>query len=480
MTSVRSTASDAVVVGSGPNGLAAAIVLARAGLSVLLIERERDIGGGARTESLTIPGFLHDVCSAVHPLAAASPFYTTLPLAEHGLEWIEPPLALAHPFDDRPATLLERDLGATMTALQSDGDAYRRLVEPLSLRWDDFARDALAPLHIPEHPLLLARFGLRGLQSIQRLAHARLRTTGARALLAGIAAHAMQPLTRAGTAAIALVLAAAAHRVGWPIARGGSASLANALASYFVSIGGRIETGWRIGSLPELPPARAVLLDMTPKQLLQLDGAAWSPRYHRALSRFRYGPGVFKVDWALSAPVPWRSPECARAGTVHLGGSMEEIAESERAMSRGEHPLRPFVLLSQPSLFDATRAPARQHTLWAYCHVPSGSTVDMLPRIEAQIERFAPGFRDVVLARHTMNTAQIEAHDPNFVGGDIGQGANTLRQLFFRPVVRWNPYATSRTGVYLCSASTPPGGGVHGMCGYHAARSALRQVFGVA
>jgi len=468
---------DAVVVGSGPNGLSAAVALARAGLSVRVYEAAATIGGGARTQELTLPGFHHDVCSAVHPLAISSEFFSQLPLQSYGLEWIEPPIELAHPFDREPPALLVRSVAATASALGADDRAYRDLMEPFVRHWDALAADALAPVRWPSHPLIMARFGAVGMRSFTGVAH-RFSTTAARALLAGIAGHSIQPLSDAGTASAAILLGAAAHHAGWPMPRRGSASITTALASYLKSLGGEIETSAEIKSLADVPAARATLLDVTPRQLLSICGDRLSSHYRAQLERFRYGPGVFKVDWALTAPVPWASPECARAGTVHLGGTFEEIAASEAAVGRGEHPERPFVLIAQPSMFDSTRAPDGLHTLWGYCHVPSGSTVDMLPRIEAQIERFAPGFRERVLARHTLNSAQLEARNANLVGGDIAAGANTLRQLLFRPVMKWNPYSTSMRGVYLCSASTPPGGGVHGLCGYHAARSALREVFG--
>jgi phytoene dehydrogenase-like protein len=469
---------DAIVIGSGPNGLAAGAVLARAGLSVLLVEATADIGGGTSTRELTLPGFVHDVCSAVHPLAAMSPLFTALALAEHGLEWIEPPIALAHPLDPAPAALLTRDLEVTARALGDDGQAYRQLIEPIARDWQRLAPDVLAPLHLPAHPLLMMRFGMLALQSAAHLVE-RFREERARALFGGTASHALQPLSAPGTAAIALVLLAANHGIGWPIARGGSHRIAAALGSYFTKLGGHIETRTPVRSLADLPPARAVLCDVTPRQFLRLAGDRLPAGYRRALERFRYGPGVFKVDWALDAPVPWTSEECRQAGTLHIGGSFAEMAASEDAIARGEHPEQPIVLASQPSVFDATRAPAGQHTLWGYCHVPHGSTVDMLPRIEAQIERYAPGFRERVLARHVMTAVDLEAHDANLIGGDIAGGANTLRQLFFRPVIRRQPCKTPLRGVYLCSASTPPGGGVHGMCGYHAAAAALDDIFRV-
>lgn len=471
---------DAVVVGAGPNGLAAAIVLARAGLSVLVIEGASSIGGGARTEELTLPGFKHDVCSAVHPLAADSPLFAALPLADHGLEWIEPPTAIAHPLDHSPSALLTRDIERSARSLAADAGAYRSLMAPIARSWPRLAVDVLAPPHVPQHPLLLARFAAKGAQSAERLVDHRFSGAQARALFGGLAGHAMQPLSHAGTAAIALVLAAAGHHVGWPIPRGGARCIADGLGSYFVKLGGHIETGTWISSLAELPNARAVLLDLTPRQLLRVADGQLPARYKRALGRFQYGPGVFKVDWALADAVPWRAEDCRGAGTLHLGGAFDELAASEQAIADGEHPECPTVLVSQPSLFDTTRAPSGKHVLWGYCHVPHGSTVDMLPRIEAQIERFAPGFRERVLARHVMTTADFETQNPNIVGGDIGAGANTLWQLFARPVARWHPCKTPVRGLYICSASTPPGGGVHGMCGYHAAKTALEDIFGIA
>lgn len=412
-------------------------------------------------------------------MAAASPILSALPLRQYGLEWIEPPIALAHPFDDGPPAALARDFAVTESSLGTDGRAYRALIEPLSEGWAILGPDVLAPLHWPAHPFRYARFGLRGLQSVERFVRRYFAGTRAQALFGGIGTHALQPLSQPGTAALALVLASVAHRVGWPFARAGSRSIADALTAYLIRLGGRVETGRFVRTLSDVPRARATLFDVTPRQFVAITGPGLPGKYRRALERFKYGPGVFKVDWALSDPVPWRSSECAHAGTLHLGGSFAEIAANEDAVARGSHPERPTVLLAQPSCFDSSRAPAERHALWGYCHVPNGSDVDMLDRIEMQIERFAPGFRSCVLARHTMTARELQGHDPNFIGGDIGQGANTLRQLFFRPVVARKPYRTPIAGVYLCSSSTPPAGGVHGMCGYHAAKTALADMFGI-
>jgi len=467
---------DAVVVGSGPNGLAAAIVLQQAGLSVLLLEGKDQIGGGLRTAELTLPGFRHDVCSAIHPLAVASPFFQTLPLAQYGLEYITPPVAAAHPFDNGTAAAVVNSLADTARGLGADARAYRQLLEPLVATWPGLANDVLAPLHIPRHPLDMARFGLSALLPATVLAR-RFQTPEARGLLAGMAAHAIQPLSNPTTSAIGLVLLTAAHRKGWPLPRGGSQGIADALAAHFVALGGQIETGTYVRSLTQLPSAKAVLFDVTPAQLLQIAGHSLSAVYQWQLRRYRYGMGVFKVDWALDGPIPFTAAECRQAGTVHLGNTLEEIADSEKATARGAHPDKPFVLLAQQSLFDDSRAPAGKHTAWAYCHVPNGSAVDMTAAIEQQVERFAPGFRERIIGRHTFTTAQLEAYNPNYVGGDINGGLLDITQLFTRPALRASPYRTSRAGLYLCSSATPPGGGVHGMCGYHAASRALRDVF---
>ena len=465
---------DAVVVGSGPNGLAAAITLARAGRSVLVVEAAEVVGGGTRSAELTLPGFVHDVCSAIHPLGKASPCFAELPLGEHGLELVEPPAPLAHPLDDGSAVLLERSVDETATGLGIDAPEYRKLMSPLVEGADRLQPFLLGYRPIPRRPIFTARFGLRALRSAVGLAK-RFRGERARALFAGLAAHSIQDLRRPPTASFGLVLALFGHRHGWPLVRGGSQRLADALAAYLRSLGGEIEVGTHVDVLDELPAAESTMLDVTPRQVLRIAGHRLPARYIRALRRYRYGPGVFKVDWALEGPVPWAAQECARAGTVHLGGTLEEIVASEAAVWRGEEAERPFVLTAQPSLFDETRAPLGKHTLWAYCHVPHGSRVDMTERIEAQIERFAPGFRDLVVGRTSRGPAEIERANENYVGGDINGGVQDLRQLYTRPVVRLNPYSTPLYGLYICSSSTPPGGGVHGMCGYWAARSALTE-----
>jgi phytoene dehydrogenase-like protein len=465
---------EAVVVGAGPNGLAAAIALAEAGREVTLIERAETVGGGVRSEELTLPGFVHDTCSTVHALALLSPFLRRLPLAGHGLELVHPEAPLAHPLDRGSAVILERSVEETASSLGSDARAYRRLFDPLVRNADSLVEELLGPLRPPRHPLLLGRFGLSGIRSAVGLARSRFAGERARALLAGCSAHSMLSLRTPASAAFGLVLAVGAHAVGWPVAAGGSQRLSDALASHLRSLGGRIETGRPVESLAELPAAGTTLLDVTPRQLLEIAGPRLSRMYRRRLARYRYGPGVFKLDWALDAPIPWAAPEVARAGTVHLGGTLEEIAASEDSVWAGEHPERPFVLLVQASLFDPARAPAGSHTAWAYCHVPSGSDRDMTAAVEAQVERFAPGFTERILERSVMGPAEVERRNPNYVGGDINGGVQDLRQLFTRPVARAVPYSTPVPGLFICSSSTPPGGGVHGMCGYWAARSALR------
>jgi len=466
---------DAVVVGSGPNGLAAAISLQQNGLSVLLLEGKNEIGGGLRSAGLTLPGFTHDVCSAIHPLAAGSPFFQQLPLEEHGLEYIYPPIAAAHPFDNGTAAVLKQSIEETAKLLGADEQTYQQLMQPVVNDWPFLAPDVLGPLHFPKHPLAMARFGLPALTSATHLAK-RFKTMEAKGLLAGMAAHSMQPLSNAATSAIALVLMANGHLKGWPLPKGGSIYIAKALASYFISIGGKIETGTYISSLEQLPSSKAVLFDVSPKQLLQIAGHKFSSIYKWQLERYRYGMGVFKMDWALDAPIPFKAEGCTTAGTVHVGGTLQEIANGEQQIWNGKHSEKPYVLLAQQSLFDDTRAPEGKHTAWAYCHVPNGSTVDMTFNIENQIERFAPGFKERILAKHTMNTLQVEEYNPNYIGGDINGGVIDLGQLFTRPALRWSPYKTSAKGLYLCSASTPPGGGVHGMCGYYAAKRVLKDL----
>jgi phytoene dehydrogenase-like protein len=467
-------ANDAVVVGAGPNGLAAATVLARAGHRVTVIEGAETVGGGCRSEELTLPGFVHDTCSTVHSLALVSPFLSGLPLAQHGLELEHPDAPLAHPFDDGTAVMLERSVEETARGLGPDAQAYRRLFDPLVRDADKLMREILGPLRPPRHPLVLARFGVSALRSARGFTRSRFEGERARALLGGCCAHSMLSLRTPASASFGIVLVLSAHQVGWPVARGGSQRLADALASHLRSLGGEIETGRWVESLDEITGAGATLLDVTPRQLLKLAGRRLPDRYARRLARYRYGPGVFKLDWALHGPIPWSAAEASRAGTVHLGGGLDEIAASEEAVSKGEHPARPFVLLVQPSLFDSTRAPAGKHTAWAYCHVPNGSSRDMTAAIEAQVERFAPGFRDLIAARSAMDSAEVERRNPNYVGGDINGGIQDLRQLFTRPVARPVPYSTPVNGLYICSSATPPGGGVHGMCGVFAARAALR------
>jgi len=467
---------DAVVVGSGPNGLAAAIVFAQTGRSVLVLEAQPTIGGGARSGELTLPGFTHDVCSAVYPMAAGTGFFPSLPLEQHGLCWIEPPAAMAHPFDDGPPAMLYRSIELSSATLGSDARAYGKLMRPFVERWNALAEDAIAPLHVPRHPFLMAQFGLEALRSANSLARGRFRGERARGFFAGLATHSIMPLTRTATASIGLVLGAVGHRVGWPIPQGGAQRITDALASYLRSLGGEIVCEQPVASLRDIPDAETIMLDVSPRGALAIAGDRFSSGYRRALERFTVGAGVCKVDWALSGPVPWRDPECATAGTLHLGGTLDELIESEEAPWRGEHAQRPFVLAAQPSLFDATRAPAGKHVLWGYCHVPNGSDLDVSDRIEAQIERFAPGFRDCILARCVTRASELELRNANLSGGDIIGGANTLRQLFFRPVVSRDPYETSIDGVYLCSASTPPGGGVHGLCGMYAARAAISKL----
>jgi phytoene dehydrogenase-like protein len=478
-TSTR-TRYDAVVVGSGPNGLAAAITLAQSGRSVVVYEARETIGGGSRTQELTLPGFRHDVCSAIHPLGVASPFFRALPLARYGLEWIYPPTPLAHPLDDG-AVVLERSLGAMEASLgKQDAATWRALFTPFIEHWEALARGILGPLRPGfqlRHPLVslhMARFGLSALQPARGLAERTFHGERARALFGGMGAHAMLPLEQPASAAIALVLGTIGHLIGWPFPTGGSQAFVDALAAHLRALGGEIVAGVEVTALRELPASRVVLFDVTPCQMVRIAGDALPEGYRKRLERYRYGPGVFKIDYALDGPIPWKESACARAATVHVGGTLEEIAASEQSVSRGIVPERPFVLLAQQSRFDSTRAPEGKHTAWAYCHVPNGCEVEMTARIEAQIERFAPGFGDRILARHTLNPAQLQAYNANYIGGDINGGVQDLAQLYTRPVARLDPYSTPNPTLFFCSSSTPPGGGVHGMCGYHAARSALK------
>jgi phytoene dehydrogenase-like protein len=472
----RRTGIDAIVVGAGPNGLAAAIELARAGRTVRVYEAADTVGGGTRSAELTLPGFVHDVCSTAHPLGIASPFFRSLDLARHGLEWVQPDAPLAHALTPGRSVVLERDLSALDEALGRDAAAWAWLFGPLVLEWERLLPSLLAPIvRVPRHPMIMGRFGLPALMPATSLARLAFREPAARALFSGIAAHSMVPLGRPLTASFGLVLGLLAHAVGWPLARGGSGAVAAALEAEARSLGVEIETGRVVRSLAELPAARAVMLDLTPRQVLAVAGDRLPDGYRRQLARFRYGPGVFKIDWALDGPIPWRDPRTARAGTVHLGGTLREVASAEDAVAHGRPADRPFVLLVQPTIADPTRAPEGRHIAWAYCHVPAGSTASMAGAIEDQVERFAPGFRDLVLARSVRNATAMEAYDANYVGGDINGGLANVRQLLFRPVVRWNPYTTPDPGLFLCSSSTPPGGGVHGMSGLLAAREALHR-----
>ena len=467
---------DAIVVGSGPNGLAAAITLQREGKNVLLVEARQQIGGGMRTQELTLPGFRHDVCSAIHPMAGISPFFKTIPMERLGLAFVHPPFAAAHPFDHEPAAFLHHSIQETAAALGGDAAFYQKTFGPLAENFPLLINDILGPLKIPAHPVKYASFGLNALLSAKQFA-GRFQTERAKGLWAGMAAHAIQPLSNLTTAAIGLVLMTAGHTSGWPVPVGGSQSIADALLKYFLELGGKVETGFHVTSLSQLPSAHTVLFDVTPKQLLQIAGHTFSPLYKWQLERYRYGMGVFKIDWALDGPIPFKDEVCRQAGTIHIGNTFREIEAGEKLASEGGHPEKPYVLLAQQSIFDSTRAPEGKQVAWAYCHVPNGSTKDMTAIIEAQVERFAPGFKDRILARHTMNAMQMEIYNPNYVGGDINGGILDIGQLFTRPALRRSPYKTSKKGLYICSSSTPPGGGVHGMCGYHAAKAALKDVF---
>lgn len=471
---VKNHSFDAIVIGSGPNGLAAAIKLAQEGFSVAVFEAKKTIGGGMRSSELTLPGFIHDICSAIHPLGLGSPFLSTLPLKEHGLHWIHPLAPLAHPFDDGTAAILERSIEETCKTLSIDATAYKRLMKPLVSNWDNLSSDLLGPLHFPRHPLAMARFGIKAIRSAEGLSKSLFKGDRAPGFFAGLAAHSILPLDKALTAAFGLILGILGHAIGWPIPQGGSQSIANALASYFLSLGGKIFTEVNVENLDELPASRVILCDTSPKQLLKIAGHRLPSGYKSKLESYRYGPGVFKLDWALNGPIPWKAKECFRAGTVHLGGLSEEIVKSEHEIWKGNHPEKPYVLIAQQSLFDSTRAPEGKHTGWGYCHVPNGSNFDMTDRIEAQIERFAPGFRDCIIARAKRSAIEFEQYNSNYVGGDINGGIQDIFQLFTRPTARLVPYSTPVEGLYICSCSTPPGGGVHGMCGYHAACAASK------
>lgn len=475
----KSSKYDAIVIGSGPNGLSAAICLALEGLSVKVFEASDTVGGGMRTKELMQPGFKHDICSAIHPLAASSPFLKQLPLSDYGLEWITPEFPVAHPMDSGDAVLMHHNMKETMDELGDyDGKKYRSAMEPIIENWETLTKDFLGPLRFPKHPIDLALFGLKAFQPAS-LFQKRFKNEQAKALFGGLAAHSILPLNAIATSAIGLVLGAAGHAVGWPLPKGGSQSIADSMKDYFISLGGEVETDFEITTMDQLPNATSYLFDLTPRQLISIASDRLPEAYIKVLKKFRYGSGVFKIDYILKEPVPWKDSRCNRAGTVHLGGTFDEIAESEKITDEGGIPDDPYVLVAQQSLFDDTRTPDNRHTLWAYCHVPNGSTVDMTQRIENQIERFAPGFKDIVEERQTINTDQFHEYNANYFGGDINGGRQDIWQLFTRPVNLVHPYATPAEGIYLCSSSTPPGGGVHGMCGYHAADLVLSKEFGL-
>lgn len=469
---------DAVVIGSGPNGLAAAITMQQQGLRVLIIEAKSTIGGGMRTAELTIPGYKHDICSAVHPLGASSPFFKSLPLEDFGLEWINPPAALAHPFDDGTAAVLYPSLKETAATLGEDADKYLSLMTPLVEDWNTIAPDLLGPFTIPTALGKTVRFGLQAIKSSEQFVK-NFKGHKAKAFFGGLAAHSMLALDKPMSASFGLVLGAIGHVVNWPFPKGGSQALADALAAYFQSIGGTVQTDMHIRGLKQIPSAKVILFDLGPKQLLEIVREKFPQGYIKRMEKYRYGMGVFKIDWALSDPIPFAAPECRQAGVVHIGGTYPEIAASEKSTSRHKIHESPFVLLAQPSLFDNTRAPKGNHTAWAYCHVPHGSTIDMTEAIEQQITRFAPDFKKVILAKHTMNTVDMQYYNPNYIGGDINGGVQDIWQHFSRPILRWSPYTTPIPNIYLCSASTPPGGGVHGMCGFHAAKKTLSDHFDI-
>ncbi len=472
---VTKSAYDAVVIGSGPNGLAAAITLARAGYSVLVMEARETIGGGCRSGELTLPGFTHDICSAIHPFCLASPFFRTLPLERYGVEWIHPDIPLAHPLDDGTAAVIRRSLEETSEGFGIDAKNYRKFMRPMVENGEEIVDAFFGPLRFQSmrHPWKIRAFGLAACRSASGLFRSHFKTPGARAIFAGMSGHSMLPLEIGPSAAAGLILGILAHTVGWPMPRGGSQKITDALAAYLRELGGEIVTGVEVKSLSALPPSRVILCDITPRQLLRLAGNRFEGLYKRQLQRYRYGPGIFKLDIALDGPIPWRAPECALAGTVHLGGTLPEIARAERAVWKNQYPSRPYVLLAQQSLFDETRAPDGKHTVWAYCHVPPGSSFDMTERIEAQIERFAPGFGEHILARHTINSIELEQYNANYVGGDINGGVQDFLQLFTRPTIQLDPYATTAKNLFICSSATPPGGGVHGLCGHFAALAAM-------
>ena len=475
-TKTREAKYDAVVIGSGPNGLAAAITMAREGLSVKVFEASETIGGGTRTQGLTLPGFRHDVCSAIHPMAKTSPFLKSLPLEEYGLKWIYPEYPLAHPLDGESPAVLHRSFSDTVASLGKDGPAYRKLFEPLVQNWESLAPQLLGPFSpVPKTPLLMARFGLKALQSAEGLAQSTFSTERAKALFAGLAAHSILPLDKISTSAIGLVLGAVGHVENWPFPEGGSHAITRAMAEHLKTLGGEIETSRHITSLAELPTSKVIFFNTTPAQLLDIAGDYVPSKYAGKVSNFEYGAGVFKIDLALDEPIPWKDEACRKAGTVHVGGTLEEIVASEQCLKTGRHSEKPYVLVAQQSLFDDTRAPEGKHTCWAYCHVPAGSTKDMTEPILNQIERFAPGFRDVIIGQYTMNTRAMHDYNPNYIGGDINGGRQDITQLFTRPAGLFDPYNVPGTNMYISSSSTPPGGGVHGMCGYHAAQSALKE-----
>jgi phytoene dehydrogenase-like protein len=467
---------DAVVIGSGPNGLSAAVALAQAGASVLVLEASEETGGGTRTAELTLPGFRHDVCSAVHTTGILSPFFRSLPLEEHGLRWIVPEASVAHPLDDQPAVIMWRSLQETASGLGADAGSYRNLIAPFIDDAHGFFGDALGPLGWPSHPAPFVRFGLQAAWPAAAFAKWRYQQSRAKALFAGCAGHSILPFDKMFTAALGLIFSIAGHVEPWPIAAGGSQAIPRALGNLLRQLGGEIRTGVHVKSPADLPDARVYLFDTSPDQLASIAEDALPSGYRRRLGRYRYGPGAFKLDWALDGPIPWRDANCLKASTIHLGGTLEEIAAAEKETFQGKHPRRPYVLLCQQSQFDQSRAPEGKHTGYAYCHVPGGSTVDMTEAIERQVERFAPGFRDRILSRHAMNTQDFHRYNSNYVGGAITGGVADAFQLFTRPVARLDPYTTPNPRVYICSASTPPGGGVHGMCGFHAAKSALRRL----